>query len=100
MIGKLLNDDILINMIEDDDNDEIYDYNFIEEETNQVRLNMINNIINHDDSPFIQNNDESDSETDTDDIICDEKNTQSLLNKYEEFIKQSLTDNSSDSDEY
>ena len=54
-----------------------------DEETNQERLNMINNLISQDDSQnILDNKNNSDSDSEADDILDDETNTKSILNKY------------------
>lgn len=63
-----------------------------DDETNQARLDLINNLVNQNDSQSIFNKG-SDSESDDDEIIGDEKNTKLILDKYNNFIN-----NDSDTD--
>lgn len=91
ILNSLLIDKTLIKQIEnieDENEDENVEYQFSDEETNQTRLNMINNIVNHNDLQImLDKHSNSESGSDSDEIISDEKNTQSILNKYGNFIK-------------
>ena len=75
------------------------------EETDADRLAIINNLVNSGELPDILKNpnDESDSgsESESDDLIADEKNTKSIINKYSSFLnteEYSEEINSSDED--
>lgn len=106
VIQKLLDDNILIthpikNENSDESNTDEWSIDDTDE-TNQDRLNMISNLINQDDSQNIFGSactSDAESEAELDDIINDEKNAASILNKYcEILIKNGLMDNSDYSD--
>jgi hypothetical protein len=105
VLKNLLDNNILIEHVENTEEPIIDELNFSEEEeTNQERLNMINNLTNQNDSQIIFNKDiESDTDTDseTDDILDDGPNTKSILDKYIGVIndQDSDEDNISNSDE-
>ncbi|XWV26017.1 hypothetical protein QJ857_gp1063 [Tupanvirus soda lake] len=94
----LLDENILTKMSENmEDEVEIGEFNFSDdEETNQDRLNIVNNLTNHNDTNNIFDNDlsESDSDSESDDIIDDEKNTKSILSKYIGIINERNSDES------
>ncbi|XWV24776.1 hypothetical protein QJ856_gp1007 [Tupanvirus deep ocean] len=103
----LIDENVLTKLSETmEDEVEIGEFNFSdEEETNQDRLNVVNNLTNHNDTNNIFNNDLTDSDTDseTDDIIDDEKNTKSILSKYIGIINErnsDESDNENSQDEY
>lgn len=98
ILESFLNENVIIDNNEPDiyDND-INENLFSDEETNQERLNMLNNIINTDDSNTILNKSPDTTESSTEEIISDEKNIQSLLNKYKSFTKN-LSDDDSNND--
>lgn len=95
---EILESLIYENVINNNETD-IYDNNenlFSDEETNQERLNRLNNIINTDNYNIFLNKSSDDSESSTEEIISDEKNIQSLLNKYKTFTKNLSDDDSND----
>ena len=93
---------VLAKKIDDLENEEagIDEFNFSDdEETNQERLNSVNNLINQNDTNCIFNNNDSEtnSKSESDDIIDDEHNTNSILSKYINIIGERESDNSNDS---
>ena len=106
VLRTLLDDNVLHNAPENADNENEYnnylnEFHFSDdEETNQDRLNMVNNMTNQNDSQTIFNKD-SDSDSDSgseSDIIDDENNTKSILDKYNNILNANRSDDSSDSD--
>lgn len=96
---EILESLIYENVINNNNETDIYDNNenlFSDEETNQERLNRLNNIINTDNYNIFLNKSSDDSESSTEEIISDEKNIQSLLNKYKTFTKNLSDDDSND----
>jgi hypothetical protein len=101
---KLLDGNVIRKSMELDDDEAI---NFDElivsdhEETNQDRLKNINNIINQNDSQIIFAEDSNSDHDSGDDIIDDETNTSSILEKYGNFINdESDSENSSDNETF
>ena len=95
---NLIKDNVLFTQPIIDQPDE-NDINFSDdEETNQDRLNMINNMVNKNDFQAIfDKHSDSESDKESDDIISDEKNTKSILSKYSNFIKDEEDTDSEDS---
>lgn len=100
----LLNKDILYKNTDEDEyesNDESYYQSSDEEETNQERLNRVNNLTNNEQSQIIYeknqySEDESGSESDNDSIIEDPKNAIEILKKYNNFAESDDKDTESD----
>lgn len=90
---NLFNEKILLRP-EDLDNDDTssmdsetdFIFSDSEKETNHDRYKMINNMVNSNNIPIIDNNSDTDSES-SDDIIDDKHNTRLVLNKYSKMIK-------------
>lgn len=85
----------------EDQMDELSDLNISEDETNNDRLNIINNLTNRNNIQVFSNDKNSDTEqdSDSDELIADEKNATSIINKYSDFIQNSQnTDSNNDSD--
>jgi hypothetical protein len=98
---SLLNANILIKQPNVLENEEILDDIYIsdEEETNQNRLGIINNLVNLNDT-HASNINTTDSDTDSDDIIDDKINTRSIVDKYLNIINEKYSDDDSSESEY
>jgi len=68
-----------------------------DEETNQTRFNSVNNLIIQNNTGLNTNHSSEESDVESDEIIFDEQNTASILNKYKRFIQ--TNDNESDSND-
>jgi hypothetical protein len=111
VVQTLVDNNILTKNPDDLEDEEtiMNELNFLDdEETNQDRLNFINNLTNQNDATdatdIFGNNDNnksgSDSGSESDDIIRDDKNTKSILNKYIDIINEnnSVEDESENND--
>ena len=62
-------------------------YIFDDDETNQHRLNLINNLTNYNESDGIfSTSNDSDSESEGDELIDDKKNRDNLISKYSKLV--------------
>lgn len=100
---NLLNENILIkqpNVLEEEELlDDIYLSD--EEETNQNRFKLINNLVNTKDINILNNdNDNTESDTDSDDLIDDIKNTKSIVDKYLNIINEKDSESDISENEY
>lgn len=95
----LFKDNILITqpqILENDTEIPMNELHFSDEdtETNYQRLIMVNNLVNTDDSSYIFNEldtlnvSSSQSQSDSDDIIDDEENRKSIINKYVQLVNE------------
>lgn len=101
---NLINDNVLVKNIQLEEEVNIDTLTLSdEEETNNDRLSMVNNLINQNNSGIILNkNLESNSESDdesSDNIIDDNENMKSIINKYNGIKYKDDSDNSSISDD-
>lgn len=74
---------------EEEDHINIDNFSDSEEETNNDRLNILNNLSNQNDSNMIfENHSDLDTDTEDNDIISDDKNTSEILDRYSNFIEE------------
>lgn len=93
-IENLIENKVISNMTNEFQREEIEELQLNNEETNQDRLNRINNMVNQFDPVLFGEN--TDSESDTDDIVDDISNINVLVNKYNSLINNQYYDDSSD----
>lgn len=106
LLDKLLEKNIVTvvtNEEIEDQMDDLSDLNISDEETNNDRLNIINNLTNLNNAQIlsIEKNSDTEQESDSDELIEDEKNATSIINKYSDFIQKSEdsdSNNNSDSE--
>jgi len=95
---NLDNSDIEEEQLDVQNNGELVIEHFSDHETNNDRLTMINNVLNQDDTLIMfDKGSDSDSEShpSSDEIISDEQNMKSIIDKYMDLIK---IDNESDNE--
>ena len=109
IVQSLVDEQILTTKLDSSDNeDSDFDgSNFSDDdETNQERLHLINNLVNQNEinSIFNQNEIESESDTDSesesDEIIDDDDNKHSIITKYKKMISENDLDDSDNTTSY
>lgn len=91
VFDNLLAEGVLIDDSENTSENSSHEYQFSEEETNQDRLKRIVNIITLDET---DDSSQSESSSESDEVISDNRNIKILLNKYDKFINSLKNDES------
>ena len=85
------------NLVSDESRELVYSDSDEDNETNNDRLLMVTNLVNQNDTQNIFGK-ESDHSSNSDDVIDDEKNAKSIIDKYSNILKNNDSDNDSSSD--
>jgi hypothetical protein len=97
IIKNLVDTNVIYKLVDQPENNDqvnLDELEFSDEETNNDRYNMINNLVNTNDvrSFFDNDSDSETNESEDEDLIDDEKNTQTIINKYTSLIPEGYID--------